>query len=57
MRRRLNPVEIELADPLDVIQDRRELLPHPLELGFIEGEARETGDVDNLFALQHHPSV
>ena len=46
-------IEVELADPVDVLEDARELSGHRLDLLVGEGEPGETGDVKNLFAVDH----
>ena len=42
---RLDVVEVELADPVDVLEDPRELAGHPLDLLLGEAEAGQPGDV------------
>jgi len=50
---RLDAVEVELADLLDVVEDLRELGRHPLDLSVIEAKAGETGDMEDLVAIDH----
>src|SRR5205814_846491 len=53
VRRRVDPVEVEGADALDVLEDGRELPGHPLDLVGLELEPREPGHVQHLFAVDH----
>ena len=50
---RLDFVEVELGDPVDVLEDPGELPGHRLDLFLAEGEAGQTGDVENLLAVDH----
>ena len=51
--RRLDALEIELAERLDVVEDPGELARHPLDLLVGQPQPREAGDVENLFAVDH----
>ena len=53
MRGRLDVVEVERGDPVDVLEDPRELAGHPLDLLLGELEPREPGDVQDLLAIDH----
>ena len=53
MRRRLNALEVQLGDAVDVLEDARELLRHSLDLVIAEPEPGEPGHVQHLFALDH----
>ena len=46
---RLDALEVELGDPLDVLEDPGELAGHPLDLLVGEPQPREPGDVQHLF--------
>ena len=53
VRGRLDPVEVELGDPVDVLEDPRELAGHPLDLLVGEPQAGEPRDVQDLVAVDH----
>jgi hypothetical protein len=53
MRGRLNLVEVQLADPVDVLEDPGELARHRLYLLLGEGEARKPRNVQHLIAVDH----
>ncbi len=53
MAGRLDPVEVELADPVDVLEDPGQLADHRLDLRLVEAQAGEAGDVQNLIAVDH----
>ncbi len=53
MRGRLDALEIELRDHLDVVEHPGELGSHALDLVLAEGESGEPGDVQNLFSVDH----
>ena len=55
MRGRLDLVEVERGDPVDVLEDPRELAGHPLDLVLGELEPRQAGDVQDLLAIDHAP--
>ena len=55
VRGRLDPLEVELADPVDVLEDPRELAGHLLDLLLGEAEAGQPGHVQYLLALDHRP--
>jgi hypothetical protein len=46
-------VEVELVDLLDVVEDRRQLAGHALDLLVAQLEACKAGDVEDLLALDH----
>ena len=50
---RLDLVEVELGDPVDVLEDSGELARHPLDLLLGEAQAGEPGDVQHLLAVDH----
>jgi hypothetical protein len=52
---RVDPVKVELADPVHVLEDPRELARHRLHLLLGEGEAGEAGHVQHLLAIDHEP--
>jgi membrane protein YdbS with pleckstrin-like domain len=54
VRRGLDRVEIELLDPLGVLQDLSELTHHSLTLGLVEREAREPGNVIDCLPVDGH---
>ena len=49
----LDVVEVERGDPVDVLEDPRELPGHRLDLLVAEAEPGQLGDVENLLALDH----
>jgi hypothetical protein len=53
VRCRLDALEVELGDAVDVLEDARELLRHPLDLFIAEPEPGEPRHVQHLFALDH----
>ena len=53
MRGRLDVVEVELGDPVDVLEDPGELAGHPLDLLLGEAQAGQPGDVQHLLAVDH----
>src|SRR4051794_35003944 len=53
VRGRLGALEVELADPLDALEDRAELGLHAIELLARQLETREPGDVEDLVAVDH----
>lgn len=53
VRGRLDALEVELRDALDVLEDVRELAGHALHLAVAELQAREAGDVQDLLAIDH----
>ena len=55
MSGRLDVVECELADSLDVPEDRRELARHPLGLLVVERQPRQLRDPLDLLAIDHLP--
>ena len=55
MRGRLDVVEVELADLLDVVEDRGQLAGHPLDLVVAQPQPRELGHVQHLLAIDHEP--
>ena len=52
-RRRLDAGQIKLADAVDVLEHRGELAGHPFELGLVEFQAGQAGDVNDLCAFEH----
>lgn len=52
---RLDAIQLELGDPLDVLKDARELARHALGLLFVEREPRKLGDPFDLLAIDHAP--
>ena len=57
MRSRLDSVQIELGDAIDVFENARELLRHLLHLVVRQLEASELGHVQNLVAVDHRAHV
>jgi len=55
VRRGRHALEVELGDPLDVLEHLGELGGHPLDLQLGQLEPGETGDVEHLSAIQHGP--
>ena len=55
--RRLDAVEVERGDRVDVLEDPEQLLGHPLDLVLGELEPREPGDVQDLLAIDHRANV
>ena len=53
----LDLVEVERGDPVDVLEDSRELRRHPLELLLGEPQAGKPRDVQHLFPLDHALSL
>lgn len=53
MRRRLNPFQIEPPDPVNVIEDRRQLPNHPLNLILTKAQPRQPRNVQHLFPVNH----
>src|SRR5512133_1573688 len=53
VRGRLDPLEVELVDAVDVLENPRELARHRLDLVVCEPEAGEAGDVQHLLAIDH----
>ena len=53
VRGRLDPVQVELVHALDVLEDRRQLGRHPLELGLGQLEPGQPRDVEDLVAVDH----
>ena len=49
----LDVVEVELADPVDVLEDSGQLARHRLHVFLAEREAGEAGDVKHLVAVDH----
>jgi hypothetical protein len=57
MRGRLDPVEIELVHPLDVLEDLGQLGRHALELLVAQPQPRQPRDVEHLVAVDHGPRL
>ena len=57
VRGRLDPVEVELGDRLDVLEDPGELARHALDLVLVEAEPRKAGDVEDLVAIDHRRRI
>lgn len=53
MRGGLDVVEVELPDPVDVVEDPGKLPGHLLHLALAEPQAGEAGDVQYLLAVDH----
>jgi hypothetical protein len=53
VRGRLDPVEIERGDPLDVLEDPRQLAGHPLDLVVGQPKACQPSYVEDLLAVDH----
>ncbi len=53
VRGRLDVVELEGGDPLDVVEDARELSGHRLDLSLGKLEAREPRDMEDLLTIDH----
>ena len=53
VRGRLDLVEVERGDPVDVLEDPGELAGHPLDLLLGEAEPGQLRDVQYLFSLDH----
>ena len=53
MRGRLDPVEVELRDPVDVLEDPGQLAGHPLDLVLGEPQPGQPRDVQHLFPVDH----
>lgn len=53
VRGRLNVIEVKLGDPVDVLEDPRELAGHPLDLLLGEAEAGQLCHVQYLLSLDH----
>jgi len=53
VRGRLDVVEVQLGDPVDVLENPRELARHPLDLLLGEAEAGQLRYVKYLLALDH----
>ena len=53
MRGRLDPVEVELGDPVDVLEDPRQLARHPLDLLVGEPQPGQPRDVQHLLPVDH----
>ena len=53
MRGRLDVVEVERGDPVDVLEDPGELAGHPVDLVVGQLEPRQAGDVQDLLAIDH----
>lgn len=53
MRGRRYVVQIQLADPPDVVEDSGELAGHPLHLGLGKPQPGQLGDVKYLLPLDH----
>lgn len=55
MRRGGNVVEIELSDPIDVLEDPRKLSGHRLHLPLREAQPGELRNVQHLISVDHAP--
>ena len=53
VRGRLDALEVERGDPVDVLEDPRQRAAHRLDPGVVELEPGEPGDVDDLLAIDH----
>jgi len=53
VRGRFDIVEVQLGDPVDVLEDPRELARHPLDLPLGEAEAGQLRHVQYLLSLDH----
>src|SRR4051794_23179678 len=57
VRRRLDPIQVQLVHLLHVAEDLGQLARHPLELRLGEPQAREARDVEHLVAVDHGPRL
>ena len=55
MRSRLDAIEVKLGNPLNVLEDSRQLACHPLDLFIAQLEPGELGDMEDLFPVDHSP--
>lgn len=53
MRGRLNPLQIQVPDPINVLEDPAQLPHHRLHFLVGEAQAGKPGDVQNLIAVDH----
>jgi hypothetical protein len=53
VRGRLDPLQVEVADAVDVVEDPGQLPHHPLHFLLGETQASQSGDVKYLLALDH----
>src|SRR5205085_12185798 len=53
VRSRLHLLQVELTDPLDVIEDRGQLTGHPLDLGLAQAQPGQASHVEHLIPLDH----
>jgi hypothetical protein len=53
VRGRLDPVEVQSGNSVDVLEDARELAGHPLDLILGEAEAGQLRNVQYLLSLDH----
>lgn len=53
MRGRLNPFDVDLRQLVDMVENRREFPGEGVELFLAQPQARESCDMQNLFAINH----
>jgi hypothetical protein len=53
MRRRLNSLQVKLRDPLNMFEDSRQLSPEHVDLGIVNLQPSEAGDMENIRAINH----
>jgi len=53
MRSRRHVIEIQSSDPIDMLQNPRQLPSHPFNLTLIKPQPSQPRDMKNLFPLDH----